>query len=244
MTNDPDLLVQRFIEDELTEEEAAAALHRIADTPEARRLLQMEHRVQRTFQQTPRPSVPSSFTEDTLAAWEASVSASHELANETKRTPLLDRLQAAIEPLLRTPLLRVRQAVAVLVLCAVTFAAGLYTADPQPTEHTASTTTTTQTAAPVSESTTTDARVWARFVYPASEATSVAVAGDFNNWEPQALTPRALGDGETVWTALIPVPRGEHEYMFVIDGEEWVTDPYALEQRDDGFGAQNAVLSL
>jgi hypothetical protein len=38
--------------------------------------------------------------------------------------------------------------------------------------------------------------------------------------------------------------RGEHRYMFVKDGEEWVTDPMAPMQREDGFGNKNAVIYL
>jgi hypothetical protein len=32
--------------------------------------------------------------------------------------------------------------------------------------------------------------------------------------------------------------------MFVVDGEDWIVDPFAVEQSDDGFGAQNAVLEV
>ena len=40
------------------------------------------------------------------------------------------------------------------------------------------------------------------------------------------------------------LPAGQHEYMFVVDGERWVADPLAGRYVDDGFGAgrQNAVL--
>jgi hypothetical protein len=51
-------------------------------------------------------------------------------------------------------------------------------------------------------------------------------------------------NGKTVWTGLVPVSRGEHEYQFVVDGEKWVTDPLAPVKEDDGFGAKNAVLKL
>jgi hypothetical protein len=38
--------------------------------------------------------------------------------------------------------------------------------------------------------------------------------------------------------------RGEHRYMFVKNGENWVTDPLAAIQQDDGFGNKNAVIYL
>jgi hypothetical protein len=35
-----------------------------------------------------------------------------------------------------------------------------------------------------------------------------------------------------------------HQYMFVIDGSEWVTDPGAERWSDDGFGNRNAVVAV
>ena len=32
--------------------------------------------------------------------------------------------------------------------------------------------------------------------------------------------------------------------QFVIDGEQWIGDPFAAEQSDDGFGSRNAVLDV
>lgn len=85
--------------------------------------------------------------------------------------------------------------------------------------------------------------VWIRFVYFDENAKSIAVAGDFTDWDPVQLN-REIINGNQVWTGLMPVTRGEQRYMFVKDGEEWVTDPLAEIQRDDGFGNKNAVLIL
>jgi hypothetical protein len=86
-------------------------------------------------------------------------------------------------------------------------------------------------------------RVLMRFVYVDRDAESVSVAGDFSDWEPISLT-RVSINGDQAWTGLIPLTRGEHRYMFIKDGEEWVTDPFAKTFRDDGFGNRNAVISL
>jgi 1,4-alpha-glucan branching enzyme len=80
-------------------------------------------------------------------------------------------------------------------------------------------------------------------MYTNNTADSVAVAGDFSQWSPIPLSPRTV-NGETVWTGLVPVSRGEHEYQFVINGERWVPDPLAPVTRSDGFGAKNAVLDI
>lgn len=85
--------------------------------------------------------------------------------------------------------------------------------------------------------------VWIRFIFFDEEAVSVAVAGDFSEWDPVALDGEII-EGRQVWTGLVPVSRGEQRYMFIKDGEEWVTDPLAEITRDDGFGNKNAVLIL
>jgi hypothetical protein len=70
---------------------------------------------------------------------------------------------------------------------------------------------------------------------------TVYVAGTFNDWNPQDVSMERKGD---LWTAVLVLPRGTYEYMFVEDETNWVTDPLALQTRDDGFGRKNAVLDL
>jgi hypothetical protein len=81
----------------------------------------------------------------------------------------------------------------------------------------------------------------AQFVLPASGARSVHVAGSFNDWRPTAL-PLEDPDHDGVWRATVVLPVGQHEYMFVVDGERWVADPNAGRYVDDDFGRENAVL--
>ncbi|MDH5491158.1 MAG: hypothetical protein OEY14_04335 [Myxococcales bacterium] len=82
-----------------------------------------------------------------------------------------------------------------------------------------------------------------RFVLPAAGAASVAVAGDFNGWD--AITDLLMDeDGDGVFAGTLVLPRGTYSYMFVVDGERWVSDPYAENSRDDGFGHRNSILRL
>jgi hypothetical protein len=84
--------------------------------------------------------------------------------------------------------------------------------------------------------------VVARLAYRAPLAREVAVAGDFNGWNPQ--TARMHRGQGGVWSVEIPVSAGRrYQYMFVVDGR-WVTDPTAPASIDDGFGGRNAVLDL
>lgn len=87
-----------------------------------------------------------------------------------------------------------------------------------------------------------DATIYVQFVMEAPTARSVAVAGDFNDWEAEHQLSDPDGDG--VWTGRVAVEPGIHEYMFVVDGAEWITPPGAEGYRDDGFGSRNAVVTV
>ena len=87
-----------------------------------------------------------------------------------------------------------------------------------------------------------ESKVFVRLVLLQPGAQSVSVAGDFNGWNPvQTKLERAEGG---VWTATIPLKPGRYQYMFVIDGKQWIADPLAGEASGDGFGAENAVLDV
>lgn len=84
--------------------------------------------------------------------------------------------------------------------------------------------------------------VYVQFVLEAPGARSVAVGGDFDGWS--ADHPLEDPDGDGVWVGRVAVEPGVHTYMFLVDGDDWVTDPRAARYTDDGFGNQNAVLAV
>lgn len=78
-----------------------------------------------------------------------------------------------------------------------------------------------------------------RFVQPG--ARGVAVAGTFNGWSvsSQPMTQATAGGP---WEVVIALPPGEHLFMYVVDGTEWVSPPDAEGYADDGFGSRNGVV--
>src|SRR5262245_53574158 len=72
-------------------------------------------------------------------------------------------------------------------------------------------------------------------------AKSVSVVGDFNGWSVSA-HPMARGGSGNVWKIVVTLPPGEHVFMFVVDGAEWVVPPVAEDYVDDGFGSKNGVV--
>ena len=78
-----------------------------------------------------------------------------------------------------------------------------------------------------------------RFVLDAPGASRVAVAGDFNHWQPVQL--RRQGDSSQ-WIITLPIAEGTYSYSFMVEGRRWVADPVAPVAPDDGFGAPSSVL--
>ena len=81
-----------------------------------------------------------------------------------------------------------------------------------------------------------------RFVFVDSQARSVEIVGDFNEWTKGANTLKLSG-APGVWSASIPLSPGRHEYAFIINGTRWVADPLAIRSSDD-FGTESSVIRV
>ncbi len=82
--------------------------------------------------------------------------------------------------------------------------------------------------------------LYVQFRLEATGATQVALVGSFTEWQPRhQLTELTPG----VWTALVPLAPGVHDYVFLVDGKIWKQDPSAL-QVADSFGGTNSRLAL
>ena len=81
-----------------------------------------------------------------------------------------------------------------------------------------------------------------RFVFVARSASSVAIVGDFNDWEEGGSPLRRESEG--VWAITIPLAPGRYHYTFVVDGTKWVADPLAPRTIEDDFGRPNSVITV
>ena len=59
-----------------------------------------------------------------------------------------------------------------------------------------------------------------KFVYE-GKATKVEIAGSFNYWTKQPLKK----EKENLWSITLKLAPGKHQYKFVIDEKNWITDP-------------------
>lgn len=80
-----------------------------------------------------------------------------------------------------------------------------------------------------------------RFVLMQPGARSVALAGSFNQWSATSY-PLVRDGSRGLWTVVVPLPPGEHLFMYVVDGTQWISPPLAEDYVDDGFGAKNGVV--
>ncbi|MEX0660887.1 MAG: hypothetical protein WD381_05995 [Balneolaceae bacterium] len=233
----PEDLLRKFFDDELSPDEEKKALHLIAEDGELRSMLKFERFLSDSLSGNEPDiqsfSVPDNFSDDVMGQ-----------IYQMEEKPVAEESESYFDLFKQMVLswFQPRQFSPVFVYALpVVLLAGFFFLNNEPSENTPVTETTSETKfASTDES---EERVWIRFVYIDEDADQLAVAGNFSDWEPIEMDSQLM-DGKRVWTGLVPVERGEHHYMFVKNGEEWVTDPLADMQRDDGFGNKNAVIYL
>lgn len=84
------------------------------------------------------------------------------------------------------------------------------------------------------------AQVQVRFRLLDSSAREVALAGEFTGWKPHY---RLKESPAGVWTAVVPLKPGLHNYVFIVDGDRWIPDPQAP-RVEDGFGGFNSRVAV
>jgi hypothetical protein len=83
-------------------------------------------------------------------------------------------------------------------------------------------------------------QVLTQFVLRAPDARNVSLAGDFTDWQPAYSMTRS---DPGVWTVVVPLEPGVHQYSFVVNGERWIPDP-AAPAVNDGFGGVNSRIAV
>jgi anti-sigma factor RsiW len=213
-------LVQRFVDQELSAEERVQFLSRLGrDEALRRRTIDLEQLVLDAGR-LPRPVVPDGFAANVLKRLPdvapVVVPAFRPASSSTWRR-LSNALFAPRAVRWNLASAMTVASVAVLVIAAIVVRSG-----------------TPVSSAPSS--------TLVRLVIMQPGAKTVQVAGDFNSWNPARTSLEQISDG--AWAVTIPLKPGRYAYMFVVDGKQWVADPFAAEQKDDGFGSRNAVLDV
>lgn len=71
-----------------------------------------------------------------------------------------------------------------------------------------------------------------------SDASIVALAGSFNNWNQSQFIFGKEGDE---WICRVDLEPGKHAYKFIVDGN-WLLDPANPITEDDDYGIKNSVI--
>jgi len=77
-------------------------------------------------------------------------------------------------------------------------------------------------------------------LYP--RASSVQIAGDFNNWQPSKTVMEKVGENG-IWQTKLKLPAGKYHYRLVVDGQ-WQQDPYNEHIEANPFGGFNSVVEI
>jgi len=231
-------LVQRFVDQELSAGERiqfVVALGRDQDLRE--HVLALEQLVHDAAK-LPRPVVPEGFAarvlERTTPPVESGFLTAGASAKAVSRTSSWRRL---IDAMWAPRALQWNLAGAAAVACVALLAVGAVVATGwrQPVASVAGT-------PPAASGPAQSPVVLVRLVVVQPDARVVQAAGDFNGWNPSRTPLEQTADG--AWTVTLPLEPGRYEYQFVVDGDRWIGDPFAVEKSNDGFGSQNAVLDV
>ena len=77
-------------------------------------------------------------------------------------------------------------------------------------------------------------------LYP--HASSIQIAGDFNNWQPENTILEKIAENGT-WQIKLDLEPGYYQYRLVVDGQ-WQQDPYNENIEINPFGEYNSVLNV
>lgn len=80
-----------------------------------------------------------------------------------------------------------------------------------------------------------------RFVLYDPEANQVEISGSFTNWE--ALPLSKVGSSG-YWEIVLPLSKGEHRFIYILEGDHKVTDPTILTKEQDDFGGENSIIYM
>lgn len=73
------------------------------------------------------------------------------------------------------------------------------------------------------------------------KATSVSVVGDFNDWNKDS---NVMKNENGTWKCSVSLKPGRHEYKFVLNQTDWISDPKAKETVADKYGGTSSVIDV
>ncbi len=82
-----------------------------------------------------------------------------------------------------------------------------------------------------------------QFMLTAPAASRVALAGDFNGWDPREIEmARDSRDGR--WAVTLALAPGRHSYAYVVDDTQWVRDPAGVAAEPNDLAPPRSVITV
>jgi 1,4-alpha-glucan branching enzyme len=78
---------------------------------------------------------------------------------------------------------------------------------------------------------------------PTVEAETVAVLGEFNDWEPEATPLAKRQDGSYSATLSLDAP-GSYRFRYLLDGKIWENEGEADGEERNRFGSKDSVIEV
>lgn len=76
-----------------------------------------------------------------------------------------------------------------------------------------------------------------------NDATTVALVGDFNNWDVNALPMGKLKTGD--FTCVLELAQGQsYQFRYLVNGTKWLNDPEADGFVANDFGTENSIAEV
>ena len=84
-------------------------------------------------------------------------------------------------------------------------------------------------------------KAWVNFTFqPHGDVKTVALVGDWNDWEPEEMLRKK--DGSFYKRKYLLLGRN-CEFKYLVDGKEWVHDPH-VSKVTNSYGSHNSLLKL
>jgi 1,4-alpha-glucan branching enzyme len=80
-------------------------------------------------------------------------------------------------------------------------------------------------------------------VQPAGQVETVALCGEFNDWNPATHPMKRRKDGRFSVTLSLRAGQ-QYRFRYVLDGERWVNDPTADAYMPNPFGSEDSVIQV
>ena len=80
-----------------------------------------------------------------------------------------------------------------------------------------------------------------RFVIFQPAAHQTGISGSFTNWQTVPL--KQMGTSG-YWVITLEVPRGDHRFTYIVNGDQRLADPTIPGREQDDFGGQNSILRI